>query len=317
MMPHLAVGTTGFRTFLNVPHVSDLARIEADIAILGIPYGAPYVMSGVAGHSAEAPAAIRAASFQFCDGFDHYDFDLGGPLLDGRDIRIVDCGDVPGEPLDIPATCRRATEAVRAILDRGALPIILGGDHSASCQSFKAYEGRGPITVVQIDAHADWRHEVNGVTEGYSSPMRRASELPWVKHIVQVGLRGTGSARGEEVRDALAWGARLITARQVHQQGIGAVLEAIPNGGNYLITVDCDGVDPTVMPGVAGPVPGGLTFPQVAELMQGVARKGRVVGLEIVELVPDLDVNQITAITAGRIILNVIGAAVRAGQFGR
>ena len=307
---------TGFRPFLDVPYMPDLGRLEADIAIIGIPFGAPYSMAGVHGHSAKAPGAIRAASFRAFDGFDHWDFDLGGTLLDGKPVRIVDCGDVPGDPIDIPGTCRRATEAVKAILDRGALPIMFGGDHSISCQTFKAYEAHGPVTIVQVDAHLDWRHEVNGVTEGYSSPMRRASEMPWVEGMVQIGLRGTGSAREQELRDARAYGSIIVTARELREQGMARVLERIPAGRNYLITVDCDGVDPTIMPAVDGPVPGGPGYPEMAELMEGLARRGRVVGFDLVELVPHRDVNEITAIAGCRIVLELIGWLVRTGRFG-
>lgn len=306
----------GTGSFLGLPRVADLAQLDADVAILGIPYGAPYSMAGLHGHSAKAPEAIRAASVRAFDGFDHWDFDLGGTLLDGKPVRMVDCGDVPGDPQDIAATCRRATDAVKTILDRGALPIMFGGDHSISCQTFKAYETHGPVTIVQVDAHLDWRHEVSGVTEGYSSPMRRASEMPWVEGMVQIGLRGTGSARQQELRDALAYGSVIVTARELREQGMARVLERIPAGRDYIITIDCDGVDPTVMPAVEGPTPGGPGYPEMAQLMEGLARRGRVVGFDLVELVPHRDLNEIAAIAACRIVLELIGWLVRTGRFG-
>jgi agmatinase len=232
-------------------------------------------------------------------------------------MRVIDCGDVPGDPLDVPGNLARATEAVRAILDRGAVPIVLGGDDSIPIPFFRAYEGRGPITVVQIDAHIDWRHEVGGVTEGYSSPMRRASEMPWIAGIVHVGIRGVGSARAAEVADARAYGATIIGAREVHARGAGFVLDQIPDSGQYLLTVDGDGLDPMVMPGAGAPAPGGLTYYQVVEIAHGLASKGRVVGCDMVEVDPTRDVNGIAALTASRIICNLIGAMARAGHFDR
>ena len=311
--------------FLGFPVATDLDRLEAEIAILGIPHGAPYAMEEAANDQSRAPGAIRALSHQIGDGLDHWDFDLGGPLLGrprlgGRAVRIVDCGDVAGDPFDIPGNIARAEAATRAVLAAGAVPIVFGGDHGVSIPVFRAFEGRtlegrGPITLVHVDAHLDWREEVNGVREGYSSPIRRASELPWFDGIVQIGLRGTGSARTQEVEDARAYGAEIVTAYEVHEGGMAAVLARIPDGGAYYISIDADGLDPAVMPGVAGPVPGGLAFAQVRTLIHGLVAKGRVVGMDLVEVTPARDLNGISCITAGRLAVNLIGAMVRADYF--
>ena len=179
----------------------------------------------------------------------------------------------------------------------------------------RAFEGRGPITLVQIDQHIDWRDEVNGVREGLSSPIRRASEMAHIGEIFQIGLRATGSARQEEVDAALAYGAHLIPAWELHDIGMDAVLDMIPDGGRYYLTVDLDGMDPSIAPAVAAPCPGGVTFDQARKLVHGLVRKGRVVGMDVVEITPRDDVNQITCITAGRLIVNLIGMAARAGHF--
>jgi agmatinase len=204
---------------------------------------------------------------------------------------------------------------VQAILACGAVPIVLGGDDAVPIPVFRAYEGRGPFTLVQIDAHIDWRHEVGGVTEGYSSTMRRASELPWIGRIVQVGARGVGSARPAEVRDALAYGATIIAAREVQRRGMDFVLGQVPDGGDYLVTIDCDGLDLSVMPGVNAPTPGGLSYYQVLDLLHGLARKGRIAGCDIVELAPSRDPLGISALVAGRLVINLMGAMIRSGQF--
>jgi len=167
----------------------------------------------------------------------------------------------------------------------------------------------------RIDAHIDWRDEVKGIRDGLSSPIRRASEMPHIDEIFQIGIRAQGSARPGEVEAALAYGSHIITAYDLHEIGMDAVLERIPDGGRYYLTIDADGLDPSVMPAVAGPAPGGLTFHQARKLIHGLARKGRVVGMDIVEITPRTDVNRITAITAGRLFVNMIGAAIRAGYF--
>lgn len=197
------------------------------------------------------------------------------------------------------------------------MPITIGGDHGIPIPIFRALDGEGPITLVQIDAHLDWRDNVNGVREGYSSPIRRASEMAHIDKIFQLGIRGQGSARVEEVEAARAYGSNIITANEWQDIGTAALLKRIPDRGRYYLTIDADGLDPAVMPAVEGPSPGGVSYRQTIELIKGLIAKGKLVGMDIVEIAPARDVNEITAITAGNIILNVIGAAVRAGYFKR
>jgi agmatinase len=306
----------GGTTFLDSPLVDDLATLEADVAVLGIPYGVPYGMRGVAGPSSAAPAAIRAKSAEGAyRTLHHYDYDFDGDVLAGNEVRIVDCGDVPGDPLDIPGNSRRATEAVRAILGRGAMPIVLGGDDSIPIPFFRAYEGRGPLTLVQIDAHLDFRDEVDGVSEGYSSPIRRASEMPWIERIVQIGLRGVGSARAAEAAAAEANGNIIVRAREVHADGVDGLLDRVPGIGPFLVTVDFDGLDPSVAPGVGSPAPGGLTFGEAVGFLRGLARRGPIAGLDLVEYDPDHDLNGCTAVVAVRLAMNLLGAVVRSGHW--
>jgi agmatinase len=305
-----------YQSFHDLPIVLDLDEIEADVAILGIPYSDPYTIDEVTNDQTNAPTSIRRFCQRALRGLERWDFDLGGPLFDGKDIRVVDIGDVPGDPRDLANHYRRAEQAVRKLLAANVLPIVLGGDHGVPIPVMRAFEGRGPITLVHIDAHLDWRDHVNGAREGYSSPIRRASEMEHIDRIFQIGLRSAGSARPEEVEAALAYGAVLIPDIELQRIGMQAVLDRIPDGGSYYLTIDADGVDPAIMPAVAGPAPGGVTYDQMRTLIHGLVDKGRVVGMDIVEITPKRDVNGITAITAGRFICNLIGKAVRAGYFG-
>jgi agmatinase len=307
---------TGHATFLYSELAIDLDRLgKADIAFLGIPYGDAYSFAEIVNDQTNMPAAMRRATDRITRSIERYDFDLGGPLYDSRPIRAVDCGDIIGDVRDLSAHYRKAEAAIRKIRAAGAMPIVLGGDHGIPIPVLRGLDGDGPITLVQIDQHLDWRQEVNGVAEGYSSPIRRASEMAHVHDIVQIGLRATGSARQEEVDAARAYGAHLVSAYEVHDGGMESVLARIPDGGRYYLTVDLDGMDPAIAPGVAGPCPGGVTFAQARALIRGLVAKGRVVGMDVVEITPRTDVNQITCITAGRLVVNLIGAAVRAGYF--
>jgi agmatinase len=308
------------RSFLNAPVIERLDGVDADFVVIGAPYGIPYGMAGVHNQTSEAPGAIRMQSMRFGYGrfLEHWDFDLDGPLYADKDVRLVDAGDVVGDPLDIRSVVAGVTEVVKQVRASEATPIILGGDDSIPIPALRAYEGEGPITLLQVDAHIDWRDDVAGVREGYSSPMRRASEMPWIGAMVQVGMRGVGSAREAELRDAVEYGSRIVTAREVHRRGAEeAVLSHLPEGQPCFITIDCDGLDPSIMPAVGAPAPGGLLYDQVIDILHGVAARVPVVGLSLVELTPARDLNGLSALTATRLILNLIGSAVRSDYFRR
>ncbi|MBZ0162876.1 MAG: agmatinase [Notoacmeibacter sp.] len=306
-----------YQTFMDFPLTGSLDDLSADVAIVGMPYGDPYAIDELVNEQSRAPAAVRRASMRLSLGIDHYDFDIGGPLFDGRDIRVVDVGDVAASAADHVGHYGRAEEAIRKILAAGALPIAIGGDHGIPIPILRALDDRGPVTLVQIDAHIDWRDEVKGVRGGYSSPIRRASEMKHIGEIFQLGIRGQGSARMEEYQAAIDYGAHIITADEWEDVGTKAILDRIPDGGRYYLTVDADGFDPAVMPAVGGPQPGGVRYRQAVDLIKGLVAKGRVVGMDIVEIMPARDVNEISSITAGHLIFNLIGAAVRAGYFGK
>ena len=306
----------GQPTFVDAPRCTDLATLEADFAIVGVPYGYSYTMDAVSSPSGPAPAAIRFESGRYVAGYitlEHYDFDFGGPLFAGKAVRIVDCGDVAMTPGDLPGNSRATTETIGEILDCGAIPIVLGGDHAIPIPVMRAFEGRiSSMMIVQIDAHIDWREARVGVRDGLSSPMRRASELKCVAGMAQIGMRGIGSARQGEVDDALAYGSVIVPAKEVHEQGIEAVLARIPAAENYYITFDLDGIDAGIAPAVLDPGFGGLTYSEVTDLLRGVARRGRVVGYDVVEVVPSLDVHGITSRLVARLTLNLMGEIVRA-----
>ncbi|MCS0496845.1 agmatinase [Ancylobacter sp. MQZ15Z-1] len=308
----------GHKSLLYSEVVDDLDNLKADIAVLGIPYGSAYSIEEVSNDQSNAPTAIRQASDRAVRAPERYDFDIGGPLLMNKPIRMVDCGDVINDPRDLGMSYRNAEAAVRKILKAGALPIILGGDHGIPIPVLRAYDDQeGPITLIHVDAHLDWRQEVNGVPDGYSSPIRRISEMDHVKDIYQIGIRAQGSARQEEVDAAYAYGANIVTAYELHDVGMDAILERIPAGGRYYITLDADGMDPSVMPAVNGPALGGVTYHQARKLIHGLVNKGRVVGMDLVEITPAKDVNRISSIAACRLFVNLIGATIKAGYYER
>ena len=302
-------------TFLGLPavQVERLAPGEADVAILGIPFGVPYASPGLTAGCADAPAALRKGSQRLAHFADHHDFDLDGPMLVGTPpLRIVDAGDVAGTPDDGAGNMARAEAAVRRLLAAGVMPIVVGGDDSVPIPVLRAYAGHQPLTVVQVDAHLDFRDEVGGVRDGYSSPMRRASEMDHIERIVQVGLRGVGSARTSDVVDARAAGNLLITARQLRERGVAWLLDQLPHGAPVFIAFDMDGLDPSVASAVSGLSPGGLSFDEASDLLGGVAARCRIAGAAFTELVPERDTNGVSTLALVRLVMRLLAAVDRA-----
>ena len=295
-------------TFLGLPAATLGEGAKADIAIFGAATATPYPSVGA--YCAGAPRAIRAGIADWAGARDHMDFDLGGRMLPPS-VTAVDCGDLAIDANDAAGNRAKITAAARAVLDGGAVPVVMGGDDSVPIPLFHAFEGRGAFTVLQVDAHIDWRDEVQGLKLGLSSTMRRASEMGWIEKIIQVGARGTGSARVSDFEDARAAGVTFVSGREVAAHGIKAALDAIPAGANLLVTIDCDGLDPTVIPGVIGPAPGGLSYWQAVELLQGAAQRATIAAFDIVEFMPERDIQKQGALAAARLMANAIGLIAR------
>jgi agmatinase len=281
-----------------------------DVAIFGANHGTPYPGIDNKVH-AGAPAAFRQALAADNEWLDHWDFDLGGPMLGTGGCRIADLGDLKTVPRAGSANRALIEAATRRILEAGAVPIMFGGDDSTPIPFIAGFSVNAPIVILQVDAHIDWRDERYGERQGFSSTMRRASEQPHIWRIVQAGARGVGSAREQEVADAKNWGARIFTSRHIHHSGLANVIETIPDDAECLISLDLDALDVAQMPAVAYPSPGGLSFSQVTDLIAGVAAKARIAGFCMVEFVPKKDRDGTSAFTAARIAANVIGHIAR------
>ncbi len=299
------------RPFLNWPVVTDPAGWNADVAILGIQHSEPYAHDTFPNDQSRAPDAIRARSASFCYDPAHWDFDSGTDLASSLPSRHLDIGNVAWSGSDYGDYAARITDRARHFWRQGAQLIVLGGDHGVTIPMLDALDALGqPVHILHIDAHLDWRADVRGVRRGYSSPLRWASAVPAVSGMTQIGLRAIGSARRQEIEAARAYGSHLFTAEQFHSEGPDAVLATIPEGLAVYLTIDADGLDPTEMPGVMAPTPGGIYFRQLAPLLRNVARRNKIVGMDIVEIAPSFDfANGLTCITAGRLILNVLNAS--------
>ena len=295
--------------FLGLPDRLADGRVPR-VVIFGAAHGSTYPGDDSVGYELAADA-IRAASQEDAGLVEHWDFDLGGPLFGGGPVSCIDAGDIPTTLHDNAGNRARIEAKTRNVLSMPAVPILVGGDCSVTIPFLAGFADQGPVWVLQIDAHIDWRDEVHGERYGYSSPMRRASEMPHVAGMVQVGLRSVGSARITEIEAALRYGSRFVTAREVHAQGVEAALRHIPEGARVVVTLDCDSLDPSIMPGVAARTPGGLTYTQVIDLVAGLGRRARIAGFDLVEFYPPADIDGLSALTAARLLVNVIGTVVR------
>lgn len=297
------------KTFISLPR-GDLDNLEGvAVVVVGASEASPYDR-GIASHSALAPKVLRDASEEVALSLGQFDFDLDATMFPDRgDARgMVDCGDIATSAFDAAGSRARIEAAVRQILAAGAVPVVLGGDDSVPIPVLKAFENNGPLTILQIDAHVDWGDEIRGNSLGYGSTMRRAAELPWVTGMLQVGMRGLGSGGAWQHNDARAWGSKLVTSYELHRLGLEAVLAHIPAGTRCFVSIDVDGLDPAVLPAVAMPTPGGLTFEDVIGLLRGVAAKASIVGLALVEYVPERDdPHRLSALTAVRIAAVAMG----------
>lgn len=294
----------GISTFGKRPYVSDWDRIDADVAILGAPFdfGTQWRPGARFG-----PRAVREASTLF--SFGHagaYDHEDDATYLAG-DVRIVDLGDA-----DIIHTKTEESHAnieygVRKILAAGALPVTIGGDHSINIPCINAFTGEDPFHVVQIDAHLDFVDVRHGVTNGHGNPMRRAIEKDYVSGMTQLGIRNVSSTAKEGYDDARARGSDILSVRQVRKLGTDAVLERIPKGERIYVTIDIDAFCPSIAPGTGTPSHGGFLYYDVLEILQGLADRNTVVGIDLVEVAPAYDPTDSTQILAAQLLLNFLG----------
>ncbi|WP_395539953.1 agmatinase [Neotabrizicola sp. sgz301269] len=303
----------GISTFGKRPYVADWSAIKADAAILGAPFdfGTQFRAGARFG-----PRAIREASTLF--SFGHagaYDHEDDCTYL-GSDVSIVDIGDADIVHTDTEKSHANIEIGVRAILDAGALPVVLGGDHSINIPCIRAFEGRGPIHILQIDAHLDFVDVRHGVRHGHGNPMRRAAEKDYVTGITALGIRNVSSTAKDGYDAARAMGDDILSVRQVRKLGVEGVLARIPKDARLYVTIDIDGFCPSIAPGTGTPSHGGFLYYEVLEILQGVARRHEVVGLDLVEVAPDYDHSGSTSILAAQVLLNFLGFIFHARKGG-
>jgi agmatinase len=305
-------------SFLGVPRVDLDDRqglAAADAVILGAPFdgGTSYRPGARFG-----PRAIR--------GTDYLGFYGRRPHLALRvdalaDLEVVDAGDVLMPPQELQASLARLEDAVHRVAAAGAIPVVLGGDHTIALPDVTGVArqlGFGRVAVVHFDAHADTADTQFGSLLGHGTPMRRLIESGAVRgdRFVQLGLRGYWPAP-----EVLAWmaeqGMRSFEMAEVVRRGLDDCLDeafALATDGcdGVFLSIDVDVVDPGMAPGVGTPEPGGLTSRQLLDAVRRCALELPVVGLDVVELAPPYDgPGEVTAFLANRVVLEALSGVAR------
>jgi agmatinase len=290
------------RTFFGVPSVRDLSELDAQVAFLGVPYDGGTPQPGIPTGQRAGPAAARdateaqfyysgpgAAGDEGAEGW--YDVEADRDYLAG--VTMADVGDVIIQGSDTERNYTRITESARHIARRGALMAAVGGDHSISYPLGQGMEPHGEFDVVHIDAHTDFLDELDGSKLTGASQLRRLAELPFVGTVTALGVRNVDRAEVDGLREL---GGRWATARDVIERGGAEIVrESVPEGSKLYVSIDLDVLDASLAPGHSLPEPGGLTYRQLRAILVEVARRGRVIGFDVVELNPARDPSGTTA----------------------
>jgi agmatinase len=301
----------GLLTFGTLPYTQDPAELEGvDVAIVGAP--TDDLVSDRPG-ARFGPRAIRAAS---CPPGPHLEAKVDAMAV----LKMVDYGDAPVLPAD-PARSHEAIErTVGEVVSAGAIPVVLGGDHSIAEPDIRACAaGRGPIGLVHFDTHTDTGTDVYGVEVSHGTPMYRLVEAGVVdpRRYVQIGLRGYWPGEQE-----FGWQAeRGITSffmHDVRKLGIEEVVRqtvSTVGEGHVFLSVDIDVLDPAFAPGTGTPEPGGMETGDLLWACRTIARELELVGAEVVEVIPTaVGSADITALAADRIVREILtGLALRKG----
>lgn len=252
-----------------------------------------------------APRAIREASLRFSlppDGF----YDLRDRRVRLKGLELRDVGDVDVPSLEPQLARQRIEAAARQLRSKARLPIFLGGDHSISHPVLRGFDDKENLHIVQIDAHLDFSNERDGTRYSNSSAFRRAAEdLPNLKHITTLGLRGFRFDR-EAVAAALARGHSLVPIWEMDD--LDRTIERLPEGKDVYLSFDVDALDPSVCPATSSPEVGGLSYDQAMRLIRGTCERNTLVGFDFVEMTPHLDSSGNSALLAARLIMETIMA---------
>jgi len=298
--------SVGITSFLKLPITENLSNLNTDVGFLGIPYD---VGNSWRPGTRFGPREIRNYSTRY-SGWGgsqqkgYWDINQNKRFLE--DISMSDCGDVDVAYYDIERNRKIITQTVKKILKAGTFPVVIGGDHSITYPCICAFEDFKSLDIIQIDAHLDWIDEVDGIRYANGSPMRRSMELDFTNKMVQLGIRCIRS-REIDYNFAKSQGSQIFTRQDIRQKGVDEIVEKLFPLGNVYVSIDIDGLDPSIAPGTGSPTVDGLLYYEVINLLKGITKKSNVVGFDIVEVNPMVDLSGQTCLLATTLILEFLG----------
>lgn len=305
----------GNKRLFNMPFCSDITQLHADIAFLGVPYdyGSPvWVQPG----TRYGPNGMRQAhcAYNYQDAHELTEapgwYNIDADRIELQGVTMADVGDVFIEPWEVTQNFDRMSEAIRQILARGAMPLSIGGDHTVTYPLVRGFDSFKSLDIVHIDAHLDFEDPKERVDN--TTPLKRISELPFVNNITQIGTRPPYPLRSlRALQEARAYGEKQITVQQFRKQGIQSIIDAVPEAENIYITFDIDALDPSIAMGTSTPMPNGFLFQEAIDILEVIAKKGNIVGFDLVEFTPSHDVSNLTSRTCADLLLYALSAIFR------
>ena len=296
----------GIPTFLRSDICNDLSTLDADIAYLGVPTdeGSPFM-----GGSRFAPRALREHSLRLVRGNGYYDIERDKHFLvhEMQNRRIVDCNDVDILPTNVEKTFDNITRDVRTIIDRGAMPVVIGGDHAITYPVVRAFEDFGPLHILHFDAHIDYSPFIHDLRFTNAHAFRLIRPLPFVESMSQIGIR---SLRTEEsvLNDSKDDGNRIVTMSEFREMGPQGLAEIVPKDANCYVSIDVDVFDISLVPGCVSAEPNGMAYGELSATLEAIAAHTNVVGFDFVEVNPQLDVpTGVTAYLGMHIVVEFLG----------
>jgi agmatinase len=294
----------GIPSFLRSDVCTDIDELDADIAVLGVPTdeGVPF-MPG----SRFAPRALREHSLRFVDGDGYYNPERDKTYLayEMAKRRIVDVGDADVLPTNVEGTFDNVTSIVRQVLDKGAMPVVMGGDHSITYPVVRAYDT--PLHVIHFDAHLDYSPFVHDLRFTNGHPFRLIQPLPHLESLVQVGIRSLREPRAASV-DSKAAGNEVMTMPEFHETGPKGLAAKVPEGCDCYVSIDVDVLDISLIPGCVSAEPNGMSYAELRDSLEAICEHCNVVGFDFVEVNPQLDVGTgLTSYLGAHTMLEFLG----------
>lgn len=301
----------GIPSFLMAPMCFDLEALDADIAVIGMPYD---LGTSVNTGARFGPRGVREASTYNSYAHEGWYDPMRRETFLGDPWKIVDCGDIDVLHTEQKRSFQNCEAAVRKILSKGAVPFVIGGDHAITTPVLRAFDCYKDICIIHFDAHLDFSLNPHGIAEGPGSPMRRASEMPHIGKMIQIGIRGIGSSRISDFQDAEERGNIIISSREVRSRGVEYVIDRIPRADFYYISFDIDALDPSIAIGAGSPVPFGLLYEEASAIIEAAAYKGTIVGMDMVEISPPCDVHNMTSMYGAQLMLDAMSFLTKARE---